>query len=168
MGNLIFSSLSEISENELQELIHIDRECFGMDSWSAENFKYPLHDKSELSFFIKDKTKIIGFLVGSSYEFNLKKTSHINRVAVLNEYKMFGIGSKLVQRFLKRSRDLNFNGATLEFNQKLGLNKFYTKNSFSLITDEKIILDYLTAKKKLDKKDDFLSKKKLFYFTRFN
>jgi hypothetical protein len=165
MGDLIFSPLFELSSNELNEVIQIDEICFGkIDSWEHENFSFPLPNKSDLSFCVRSDNKIVGFIVGSSFNLNGQLTSHINRIAILTEFKMYGIGSQLIHFFLMQSRELNCWGASLEFNQKLGLQKFYSKNLFSQINDENTILSYLKAKNKLDKRGDFLSKTKLFYY----
>lgn len=166
MGNLIFNPLYELSSNEIEEIILIDQQSFGIsNAWNTEHFTFPLQHKTELSFYVRYHDRIVGYLVGSTYEFDGKSTAHINRIGVLTEFKKHGIGTRLVQTFLTKSRELKCLGASLEFNQRLGLQKFYTKNSFSLITEECTILNYLRAKNKLERKDDFLSNEKLLFFT---
>ena len=136
-------------QNHLIEFIEIDSLCFDSSNWSKDNFIMELPMKFNLSFMCSYENKVIGYIFGSSYTLENEQTCHINRIAILPNFRSLNIGSKLLTCFENNSRENGFKKISLEFDLVLNVQTFYEKNSFKTVENQEKILCYLNAKSKV-------------------
>jgi ribosomal protein S18 acetylase RimI-like enzyme len=154
-GSIDIRSYSENMVREhIDDILQIEQEAFvpfspPYDVWDLDNFLYKLPNKEKLSFLLYDtsKDKLIGFIISSSYG----DATHLNRVAVSENYQGKSLGKLLVDKFLEESKALGFKMTTLstlndpEHDYVI---KFYEKMGYRLLTEKKEITHFLEKKGK--------------------
>lgn len=124
------------------------------DKWNLNNFTYKLPDKEKLSFFVFHKEKIIGYMIASSYN----NKTHLNRIAILDEYQGYGLGKKFMQLLEETTKQLRLKEVTLSTLNKGEEDKivlFYEKLGYKILKTEKEIDIFLKAKNKIEDKKYF-------------
>lgn len=151
----------EIILKYIDDLLQIEEEAFApfsppYDKWDLNNFIFNLPDKDRLSFLMYDtkKNKIIGFLIGSSYD----NATHLNRIAVLEEYQGKSLGKLLLEKFLEKSKEYGFKKTTLSTIYDPSHNyviKFYEKMNYKILTKKEDIINFLIKKNKMNDLESF-------------
>lgn len=103
------------------------------EKYSPNIFNY-FHETFPEGFIIAEKYhKIIGFILGVPLD---DKTTKILMIVVSNEHRRQGIGTKLLQRFIKKISLTNIQNIELEVRiDNTNAIKFYRKNNFQ-VTDQ--------------------------------
>ena len=105
------SYIRHMRREDIQQVYEIER----------KSFPYPFGEililniylaAPELCFIIESEKEIVGFLLGGYV--GLEKQTHILSIAVLENYRGFGFGKKLLLHFLDRSAMLGFTSTKLE------------------------------------------------------
>lgn len=159
MDDIFILNYSEdLIREHIDDLLKIDDEAFGRfvppyDVWNLNNFLYKLPNKEKLSFLLYDKPKdkLIGFIISSSYA----DATHLNRIAVSEEYRGKSLGKLLTDKFLEESKKLGFKKTTLSTlydKEHEYVISFYEKHGYKLLTGKEEIMDFL---KKKGKPQDF-------------
>jgi ribosomal protein S18 acetylase RimI-like enzyme len=152
-----------VSKHDMNYLLKIELQAFKQSHWSAEHFEMKLPHKNLLSFVAYSGETIVGFIAGSSYYLNNCLTSHINRIAINEDYRGQGVGKRLLLHFENASKILDISNCTLESENKESVKAFYLRSGYEIVTSKRKIINYLFSKKKLHRKLEFLQGDLLFY-----
>ena len=160
--HIIVKNYSEdLIRKHITDLIKIDRDAFEKysppyDLWNLDNFLYKVPDKDKLSFLLYDKStdKVIGYIICSSYA----DSTHLNRIAVSEDYRGKSLGKILVNKFLEASKHLGCKRTTLS-----SLNdpehdyviRLYQRMGYRLLSEKSEIKHFLEKKNKLKDFDLF-------------
>lgn len=144
--------------NELLEIDKVIKDYPGSKEqtkpWTLKNFTYPLENKEKLSFLVLFEGKAIAFMIASSYS----NKSHLSRIAALEEYQGYGVGSILVSLLEKESEKLGLSEVTLSTtytgeNDKIS--RWYEKRGYNILRDKESIMKFLEMRNKLHDKELF-------------
>lgn len=89
-----------------------------------------INQNSEI-WIIKDNEKIIGsttLIIEQKFIFDCAKLGHIEDVVISANYRNYGLGKKLLNKIIERSKELNCYKVTLVCSESL--QKFYEKCEF--------------------------------------
>lgn len=113
-------------------LLDIDTDTLG-EPWAAQNFSYELPGKWNFSFYSEiDVKRISGFLIASRKD----NSVHIHRLAVAKALRARGIGKKLVETVIDKTREARLNRITLKVSKSnIAAISFYKKLGFSICID---------------------------------
>lgn len=130
-----------------QALCLIDKNVFGNDFWTRENFERRLPSKPELSRVALFERKVLGYLIASRYT---DRCAHIHRLAVSDDFRRKGIGTRLLRSFERACLRIGVKHVTLEsLRSRNDANRFYERMGFRRISGEEL-LDYLGRKAKVN------------------
>ncbi len=92
----------EIISNLIPDLLSLENNWveIGEKAWTKENFLLDLLGKWELSIYVLQKKKILGYAICSLEE----NTAKLNKIIVDRAYRKISIATKLWNEFLKRCR----------------------------------------------------------------
>jgi len=129
----------------MQELCLIDKEAFGGNAWTAQNFELQIPGKFVLSRIAIEMSGPVGYLIGSRYA---RGTAHIHRVAVLVSLRRRGVGAKLLGSFETACLGIRATDVTLEsLTGRDAANLFYESMGYSRISGQELVR-YLREKRK--------------------
>lgn len=102
-------SLRQMIEEDIEGVLEIEKECFETP-WSLNAFKMEL--KSDIALYIvaRDEEKVVGY--GGLW--NILNEGHITNIAVSEEFRNKGIGSKILSELIEVSKSKNTSSMTLE------------------------------------------------------
>ena len=125
----------------------IDKNVFGNDSWTRENFERQVPGKSELSRVAFFERKPLGYLIASRYP---DRCAHIHRLVVSCDFRSKGIGTRLLHSFERACLRMGVEHVTLEsLRSRDDANRFYERMGFRRISGEEL-LDYLRRKARVN------------------
>ncbi len=101
--------LRQMVAEDIEEIFAIEVEAF-VTPWSKKNFKDEIESDKSVYFVAKFGNELVGY-IGSWY---VGDESHITNIAVKEEYKRFGIGSKLLERQIEYGNENGIRHITLE------------------------------------------------------
>lgn len=101
--------LRQMIEEDIEGVLEIEKECFETP-WSLNAFKMEL--KSDIALYIvaRDEDKVVGY--GGLW--NILNEGHITNIAVSEEFRNKGIGSKILSELIEVSKSKNTSSMTLE------------------------------------------------------
>lgn len=120
--NIISMTLEDVDE-----VAEVEKECF-YTAWTKEDFVKEMTE-NELAVYVVAKSE--GKIIGYAGMWHIVDEGHITNIAVLPEYRRYGVGSSLVQKLLDISEERNIVGLTLEV--RIGntiAQKLYSKYGF--------------------------------------
>lgn len=102
-------SLRQMIEEDIEGVLEIERQCFETP-WSLNAFKMEL--KSDIALYIvaRYEDKVVGY--GGLW--NILNEGHITNIAVSEEFRNKGIGSKILSELIEVSKSKNTSSMTLE------------------------------------------------------
>ena len=137
----------------MQELCLIDKEAFGGNAWTAQNFELQIPGKFVLSRIAIEMSGPVGYLIGSRYA---RGTAHIHRVAVLVSLRRTGVGAKLLGSFETACLGIAVTDVTLEsLTGRDAANLFYESMGYSRISGQELVR-YLREKGKTADQERYL------------
>lgn len=146
---MIHDLSKELLFEALDDIVAIDKACFGEKHWQEPNFLLPKNDKWVLSKVFKQDDKIVGFVM--AYRSTATK-AQISRVAVLPEYQRSKIGSALIAEVLKlvdyATVESEASKKNASFFTKCGLTKmsYFELQEYVTRMNKKMPKDYFGAK----------------------
>lgn len=142
-------NFSFLTSKDFEELLSIEKTAFQNEAWGIENFQVGLPNKNDLSFIVYFQTKIAGYIVGSTYNFQSITTCHLNRIAVCSKFQNLGFGRLLLISFENASNQLGVKKITLEIVSSEIIQQFYTNMGYSIVSELEEIKNYLVSKNKI-------------------
>lgn len=102
-------NLFKMSKEDVEQVAAIEATCFS-NPWPKEIFRYEILNPSVFTLVAKEKTFVLGYLVGypRGAEF------HIANIAIRPEYRRRGIGRELLMKALSSARELGCRFAILD------------------------------------------------------
>jgi len=112
----------------LPHVYQIEQNCFSTP-WSFESLQKELSNKHAYYFVAEHESMIVGY----AGLWHVVNEGHITNIAVLEENRGKGIGSKLVERLITFAREKEMIALTLEvrFNNTAA-QKLYLRNGFTV------------------------------------
>lgn len=128
--------IQNVDLSELANIVAIDKETFGKDSYSYFVFRQFFDCFGKLFKIAVIGNKTVGYIVGGKkLDTNLY---YILSIAVLDDYKKFGIGSMLIREFVQTIHSQGINTIQLTVAPKnRAATSFYQKHGFLLVSNEK-------------------------------
>jgi ribosomal protein S18 acetylase RimI-like enzyme len=149
-----------LKSKDFEKILSIEKNAFKNDAWGIENFLRELPNKSDLSFILYFQSKIAGYIIGSTYAFQGKKTCHLNRIAVCSKFQNLGFGKLLLNSFENSSSKLNIDIVTLEITSSEVIQQFYIKLGYSIVSETEEVINYLVSKNKTHCLKEFIEQSK--------
>ena len=119
----------DIKYNELDKIAEIERNIFKEEAYSIDIIK-DLYFHADFFIVAATDDEIIGYIIGEVRG----GSGHIITLAVKEEYRGRGIGSRLLGRFIKFVRKKGGNRIYLEVaTSNIEAIKFYSKHGFKVI-----------------------------------
>jgi ribosomal-protein-alanine acetyltransferase len=120
------------SEADLENIMQIEKACFGNDAWSKSNMKSELIAPHTTYVVAKESNSLIGY-AGLS-KLASSTSSDIQTIAVSESHRGLGVGRKLMESLLDFAREQKAKEVFLEVREdKPTPQKLYTSLGFSAI-----------------------------------
>jgi ribosomal-protein-alanine acetyltransferase len=100
------------SEADLENIMQIEKACFGNDAWSKSNMKSELLAPHTTYVVAEENNSLIGY-AGLS-KFSSSTSSDIQTIAVSESHRGLGVGRKLMESILNFARQQNAKEVFLE------------------------------------------------------
>jgi len=91
--------IRKASKKDLDLLYVIELECFGDNAFAKPQLAYCLSSPSFLTLAVLDKGQPIGFITGSVESLNQELQGHIYTLDIKPDYRLKGLGTKLLNAF---------------------------------------------------------------------
>ena len=128
----------DLLELNLDDLIFIDNQAFGIDAWGKDNFRYQLPLKYDLSFLVKMDSKLIAYCINSKKE----EDCYIHRIVIKKDYKAKGLGGEMIN-YIQNQLNQKKISLKVNVNNIFAIN-FYFKMNFKI---DSILNEYYTMKR---------------------
>jgi len=129
-------NIREAHESDLPELLKLEHECFGSDSWSEDNLRSELVEHHTYYLAVEIDGRLVGYAGLSKLPANSQ--SDIQTIAVAPMARGIGLGHEVMNRLIRRAVEL---GATEVFLEVRADNpiaqKLYRKLGFEQISVRK-------------------------------
>lgn len=91
------ADIKRMKEQDLAQVLEIEKECFASDAWSEDMFKYAVNTEGfcSLSAFA-DNGELAGYIIVTEFV-----DANIDSIAVKREYRRQGIAESLIEAALK-------------------------------------------------------------------
>ena len=121
---------------DMEALLAIEQQCF-----NVYYYDYYMLDRRDFEFYLQDtdsvfqvavrETRVVGYVFGPIDSWRDPPSAHIDSIAVLPEAQARGIGTLLLQAFVREAQRQGCTRVTLEVStaNKAGL-AFFTKHGF--------------------------------------
>ena len=120
------------SEADLENIMQIEKACFGNDAWSKSNMKSELLAPHTTYVVAEDSNSLIGY-AGLS-KLASSTSSDIQTIAVSKSHRELGVGRKLMESLLDFAREQKAKEVFLEVREdKPTPQKLYASLGFSAI-----------------------------------
>ncbi len=101
-----------MANEDCEEVAMLEKEIFGMDAWSVDDFRESLCCDYALYMVAKDDEK--GIVIGCAGVRNICGDGDITNVFIHPGYRQRGIGEKLVSNLMEEGRSIGVRNYTLE------------------------------------------------------
>ena len=128
----------DLLELNLDDLIFIDNQAFGIDAWGEDNFRYQLPQKYDLSFLVKIDDELIAYCINSKKE----EDCYIHRIVIKKVYKGLGLGGEMIN-YIQNQLNQRKIRLKVNVNNVFAIN-FYFKMHFRI---DSIHSEYYTMKR---------------------
>ena len=129
---------NDLLESNLNDLILMDKQVFGIEAWGKENFRYQLPQKYDLSFLVKIDNKFIAYCINSKKE----EDCYIHRIVINKDYKGKGLGGEMIN-YIQNQLNQKKISLKVNVNNIFAIN-FYFKMNFKI---DSIQNEYYTMKR---------------------
>jgi ribosomal-protein-alanine acetyltransferase len=120
------------SAADLEQIMQIEKACFGNDAWSKSNMKSELLAPHTTYVVAESSNSLIGY-AGLS-KLASSASSDIQTIAVSDSYRNLGVGRKLMESLLNVAREQNAKEVFLEVREDKPVpQKLYASLGFSAI-----------------------------------
>ena len=103
--------IRQMEINDAFQVAKLDKICFA-EAWSLESFKYELTENIFARYFVAEN--LAGEIVAYAGLWEIIDEGHITNVAVIPEYRGFGVGMTIVEKILAESLKDGIKSFTLE------------------------------------------------------
>lgn len=119
--------IKPFNESHLEQVCLIEKDTFAIPWSKRELQRDTLENERSIYFVAMEETKVIGF----AGMWHVVNEGHITNVAVCNEYRSQGIGTKLIEALIKIAKEKEMIGITLEVRiSNIFAQQLYTKLGF--------------------------------------
>jgi ribosomal-protein-alanine N-acetyltransferase len=125
--------ISRATETEVPGLIRVSEAC-RLSPWSQAGFLDELRRSDSVLLCARSvEHGLVGFIVGRIYSESETRAGEIYNIGVLEEARLCGIGSRLLEAFISRCRDASIVGVWLEVRVSNSMAiKFYENKGFTV------------------------------------
>lgn len=117
----------EMKEEHIDDVLAVEEICFHIP-WTRADFQREVNDNKMAIYRV---AVVNGKIVGYAGMWHVVNEGQITNVAVLPEYRRYGIGKAIMEEFIKIAQDYEMIGITLEVKiSNLPAQKLYTKFGF--------------------------------------
>lgn len=117
----------EMKEEHINEVLAVEETCFHIP-WTRADFQREINENKMAIYRV---AVVNGKIVGYAGMWHVVNEGQITNVAVLPEYRRYGIGNAIMEEFIKIAQDYEMIGITLEVKiSNLPAQKLYTKFGF--------------------------------------
>ena len=133
--------IRQANESDIRDLADLDNECFDTYYYEKTKFSeldfqaYLCRKKSLLLVAVRD-SRLVGYVAGTMHTSRFRFIAHLDSIAVSSTERNKGIGSRLLDLFIKEARQRACTIVLLEVVEanKEGLD-FFSKRGFQRIDD---------------------------------
>ncbi len=119
--------IKEAKEEDLKEIVKIERELFVEEAWNYKQIYQEFKNLFSKIYLLKENDKILGYLI---FRIIFPETELL-RIGVKKEFQKKGLGTFLMNSFLKEQQKEGIKKIFLEVNNSNNLAyKFYRKFGF--------------------------------------
>jgi len=105
----------------------------GAEPWDLDKFSEEYNSKWDFSLYVYSNDRIIACLIATKRD----GQPYINKIAILPEYRSFGLGRDLVDSFISKIKKLSFNEVFLSCKRNnVNALSFYNKLDFKILREE--------------------------------
>ncbi|MGE4215335.1 MAG: ribosomal protein S18-alanine N-acetyltransferase [Anaerotignaceae bacterium] len=116
-----------MKQDHIDEVLAVEETCFHIP-WTRADFHREINENKMAIYRV---AVINGKIVGYAGMWHVVNEGQITNVAVLPEYRRYGIGNALMEEFIKIAQDYEMIGITLEVKMSnLPAQRLYTKFGF--------------------------------------
>lgn len=134
LQNKINENLEILDSVKLEDLVKLESLCFSEENYSETLLKQDLENDNRKQFFAYYNNELIGYI---NFETILDE-ANLFKVCVLNEFRNYGIGFKLMQKMIDYCKQKNISKIFLEVDDKnLPAISLYEKFNFKQIDKRK-------------------------------
>ena len=125
----------ELRENtKIEELVKLESLCFDEENYSEKSLLDDINNENRKQFFAYYNNELIGYI---NFETILNEAS-LFKICVLNEFRNYKVGSKLMQKMIDYCKEKGINKVFLEVDNKNNpAIKLYGKFNFYKISERK-------------------------------
>lgn len=117
----------EMKEEHIDEVLAVEEICFHIP-WTRADFQREINENKMAIYRV---AVVNGKIVGYAGMWHVVNEGQITNVAVLPEYRRYGIGNAIMEEFIKIAQNYEMIGITLEVKiSNLPAQKLYTKFGF--------------------------------------
>lgn len=125
--------ITQMTAEDVCEIAELDKKCFAVP-WSEKSFYDEMENPLAVYYIAKDNGKCIGY----AGFWNVSGEGGITNVAVLPEYRRNGVGSRLIEKLIKKASELRLSLLTLEVRRSnIAAQGLYSKYGFDIIGERK-------------------------------
>jgi ribosomal-protein-alanine N-acetyltransferase len=116
-----------MKQEHIDEVLAVEEACFHIP-WTRADFQREINENKMAIYRV---AVINGKIVGYAGMWHVVNEGQITNVAVLPEYRRYGIGNAMMEEFIKIAQDCEMIGITLEVKiSNFPAQKLYTKFGF--------------------------------------
>ncbi|MBS7632763.1 ribosomal protein S18-alanine N-acetyltransferase [Candidatus Bathyarchaeota archaeon] len=119
---------------DLDKLCEIEEKCFQNEAFSKKQIAYLLADYNSISLVAKENSKLLGFIIGTTYFSRNALNGHIVTLDVAPEHRRKGVASRLMQEIEKIFKEKNVKTCHLEVREdNVAALNLYTKLGYKKV-----------------------------------
>lgn len=99
---------------DIDQLLAIERRCFRAHRFTRDDFQYHLKNPKSIFAVAEVDREIVGYVAGIIYQGMQRKVGRIYSMAVLPQFRIRGIGSRLLEYFEHEAAKEGSQSVTLE------------------------------------------------------
>ncbi len=128
--------IEEAKEEDLKEIVKIERELFLEEAWNYKQIYQEFKNTFSKIYLLKENDKILGYLICRI----VFPETELLRIGIKKEFQKKGLGSFLMDEFLKEQKKEgikkiflevnNFNNLVYKFYRKFGFQDLYFRKRY--------------------------------------
>ena len=120
--------IRKMMDEDIEEVLEIEKECFSDSPWTKEQFLYELHENPFSNIYVYTNEEEIGGYIDWWITYEI---SQIANIAVRNTYRKQGVAQQLMDACVNDSIQQRCENISLEVRQSnIPAIKLYEKNGF--------------------------------------
>lgn len=126
--------IEDASIRDLAKLHTIETACFREEAFTKAQIAQLLKDYNSIGLVARVNKKIVGFVIGDIYVDRQALQGHICTIEVLPEFRLQGIGQKLLRQIEKLFKEKGAKSCTLEVREdNVAAVGLYTKLGYEVV-----------------------------------